>query len=212
MSFDLNHLLKTPIVAILRKLPLDTSTQVGSVLHDAGIDVLEVTLDSEEPILQLERLQRALPDAKVGIGSVLSIQQLQTASAAGAHFVVCPIVDDDVIRCAVDCGLPIIPGAATPTEIQRALDAGATAVKVFPAAQLGGPDFIASIRAPLGHPPLIPTGGVHIHDAGEYLAAGAVAVGVGSALVPRSHSEHRVEGEGYADLAARWHAAVTSDA
>ena len=93
-----------------------------------------------------------------------------------------PVVDFGVIAACAEFGLPCIPGAATPTEIHAALGAGAAAVKVFPASALGGPAMIAAIAGPLGHPPLIPTGGIDAASVADYLAAGAVAVGAGSGM------------------------------
>lgn len=177
---------RNPVIAILRGCPLRHAVAVADAAIGAGLTVIEVTLDSERALDQIALISSAHPDAEVGVGTVRRVDEVAPAVDAGARFVVSPIVDADLIRSAAELGVASIPGAATPTEIDHAFRSGATAVKVFPIEQLGGPGYIRAIRSPLGSPQLIPTGGVEAGSIAEYLAAGAVAVGVGGTLFPRT--------------------------
>lgn len=120
----------------------------------------------------------------IGAGTVRTTGDVQLAAAAGASFIVSPMLSVSVVKAAADHDLICLPGASTPTEIWAALEAGADAVKVFPARELGGPAFLRAIGGPLGRPPLVPTGGVATGDAAAYLTAGALAVGVGGSVFP----------------------------
>lgn len=190
-----------PVIGIARRLPPDVVPEVARAAFDAGLRYLEVTMDSDDALDVIAELCRH--HSGIGVGSVTRAEQVTRARDAGAEFVVSPITHPEVIQAAVDNGLVAFPGAATPTEIDLALRSGATAVKVFPAEQLGGPGYIKSIMSPLGDPPLIPTGGVTPVNAAEYMRAGAAALGAGSALF--SAEEIAVEGVGsVARRTARW--------
>jgi len=195
------------IVGIARKLPPGAVVDIVGAAINEGIEVVEVTLDSDEALDQVRRLSATFPDVLVGAGSVLDRAGVAAAADAGARFVVSPIVDEGVIEASIERRLGVFPGAATPTEIVRALRAGATAVKVFPIAQLGGASYLRAVMSPLGSPPLIPTGGVTADTAPGLLAAGAAAVGAGSSLFSTS----AFEAGGLAEIsrrAARWVEAV----
>jgi len=187
-----------PVIGILRGCPLSYAQAVAGAAIASGITVIEVTLDSERPFEQIAAIRAAYPEAHVGVGTVRAAEQVGRSVEAGASFIVSPIVDSGVITAAVEHGVAAIPGAATPTEIDHALRLGATAVKVFPIDQLGGPGYIRAIRSPLGDPPLIPTGGVDAGSISDYLRAGAIAVGVGGTLFPRA-----AIAEGNGDTVAR---------
>ncbi len=175
---------EVPVIGIVRGCPPDrVADLVGSAVAQ-GIGVVEVTLDSPAALDQIRTLSRTFPDVVVGAGTVTRPDEVAAAVDAGARFVVGPVVRPGVITACTQRDVPCIPGAATPTEILDAWEAGATAVKVFPAAPLGGPAFLRALRAPLGGPPLVPTGGVRWEDAAAYLEAGAVALGVGGGLFP----------------------------
>ncbi|MEX1092608.1 MAG: bifunctional 4-hydroxy-2-oxoglutarate aldolase/2-dehydro-3-deoxy-phosphogluconate aldolase [Acidimicrobiia bacterium] len=194
-------LIEAPIIGIVRRLPPGLVPEVARAAFDAGLRYLEITMDSDDALGVVSELRRN--HNGVGVGSVTRIEQVTRARDAGAEFVVSPITNPEIIRAAVESGLPVFPGAATPTEIDLALTSGATAVKVFPAEQLGGPGYIKAILSPLGNPPLIPTGGVTTANAAEYLRAGAVAVGAGTALF----SAERIAEEGIGSvtrLTAEW--------
>jgi 2-dehydro-3-deoxyphosphogluconate aldolase/(4S)-4-hydroxy-2-oxoglutarate aldolase len=180
---------QTPVVAILRGCPYRHVLSVAGAAVDAGLRVVEVTLDSERPLDQISAIATSYPEAVVGVGSLRRAAEIGPAVEAGARFVVSPIVFPEVIETAGQQGVASIPGAATPTEIDHAARCGATAVKVFPIEQLGGPAFLRAIMAPLGSPALIPTGGVAIGSIAAYLETGAVAVGLGGALFPKAALE-----------------------
>ncbi|WP_186317683.1 bifunctional 4-hydroxy-2-oxoglutarate aldolase/2-dehydro-3-deoxy-phosphogluconate aldolase [Curtobacterium sp. 9128] len=173
-----------PAIAILRGGTGDHVEDVIGTLVEAGVTAIEVTTNTprwrEGITWAVERYGSA---ATVGVGTVLDTRQLDEAAAAGATFAVSPHTDAALGERAHERGLGWYPGAATPTEIVRAWQLGARAVKLFPAAQLGGPAFLRQVLAPLGFVDVIPTGGIGVEDAAEYLAAGAVAVGLGSPLV-----------------------------
>jgi 2-dehydro-3-deoxyphosphogluconate aldolase / (4S)-4-hydroxy-2-oxoglutarate aldolase len=166
------------VVAILRRVS-DVDAGV-SELVDAGIGVVEITLDAPDALAAIERT-RERGDVSVLAGTVRRPEQVDSAAAAGAEAVVSPGFSRDVVLRARELGLPAIPGALTPTEIEAAWSAGAALVKLFPA-RLGGPQYVRDVLAPLADVPLLVTGGVDADNARAFLDAGAVAVGVGSAL------------------------------
>lgn len=175
-----------PVIGIVRGCPPEHLDAVASAAAEAGLRAIEVTLDSPDPFDGITRLGAALPNVVVGAGTVLTSRDVEAAREAGARFLVSPITSHDVLGAAVRHDLPCLPGAATPTEIVTALAAGAHAVKIFPARELGGPDFVSSVLEPLGRPRLVPTGGVDAGDAPAYLTSGAWAVGLGGSIFSRS--------------------------
>lgn len=173
-----------PVVAILRAADAAQFLEVGRVLYEGGVRAIEVTLTSRGALEAFGRLNDELPgDAMLGVGTVRSVGDAELAVAAGATYLVAPDFRPEVVAWAVGNGVPVVPGALTPTEVAAAWAAGATAVKVFPVSAVGGPAYVKAVRAPLPEVPLVPTGGVGIDDIGAYLAAGAVAVGIGSPLL-----------------------------
>ena len=184
MTATLEPIARSRVVAVLRAPNASRFVEVGTVLAEAGVTCIEFTLSSEGAIAALREFARRPPRGiAIGAGTVLDAEAASAAVDAGATFVISPALCRDVIERAADLGVPVIPGALTPTEILEAWRAGASAVKVFPAAEAGGPAYIRAVLAPLPHVPLIPTGGVEIGDAPDYLAAGAFAVGLGGSLV-----------------------------
>jgi 2-dehydro-3-deoxyphosphogluconate aldolase/(4S)-4-hydroxy-2-oxoglutarate aldolase len=173
----------TRVMAILRAENASRAEAVVDVLLEHGIRSLELTLTTAGALDVVARLAARVPEGTdVGVGTVLTADGVDRAVDAGARFVVSPSVDVAVIEAAARHGIASYPGAFTPTEISTAWNAGATAVKLFPAGSLG-PAYLRAVRAPLPDVPVVPTGGVAVDDAGAWLAAGAVAVGVGSPLV-----------------------------
>jgi 2-dehydro-3-deoxyphosphogluconate aldolase / (4S)-4-hydroxy-2-oxoglutarate aldolase len=145
---------------------------------------LELTLTSRGALEAFAGVRAELPDGVLlGVGTVRSAADVDAAVQAGAAYLVTPLFRPDLVARAVERHVPIIAGALTPSEIDAAWAAGADAVKVFPVSAAGGPAYVRAVRAPLPEVPLVPTGGVGIDDIGAYLAAGAVAVGVGSPLL-----------------------------
>jgi 2-dehydro-3-deoxyphosphogluconate aldolase / (4S)-4-hydroxy-2-oxoglutarate aldolase len=177
----LEQVAAVPVVAILRAADAGRFLEVGRVLYEAGVRAVEVTLTSAGALEAFARLREELPsDALLGVGTVRSAGDAERAVGAGATYLIAPDFRPEVVSWAVERGVPVVPGALTPTEIAAAWGAGATAVKVFPVSAVGGPAYLKAVRAPLPEVPLVPTGGVGIDDIGAYLAAGAVAVGIGS--------------------------------
>jgi len=172
----------SPVVAILRGGDPAALLPTCEALLDAGVVHLELTTNTEGWADAI-RILRARGDAVVGAGTVLTTDDVARTADAGGTFVVSPVTDEAIAAAAAEAGLDWYPGAATPTEIVRAWDLGATAVKVFPARAAGGPGLLADVRAPLPHIPLMPTGGVGIADIAAYRDAGAIAVGLGSPLL-----------------------------
>jgi 2-dehydro-3-deoxyphosphogluconate aldolase / (4S)-4-hydroxy-2-oxoglutarate aldolase len=180
----LERLAAVPVMAILRASDAGRFLEVGRVLYEAGVRAIEVTLTSRGALEALGRLRGELAgDAVLGVGTVRSPGDAEAAVEAGAAYLVAPDLRPEVVAWAVERGVPVVPGALTPTEVAAAWAAGATAVKVFPVSAVGGPAYLKAVRAPLPEVPLVPTGGVGIDDIGAYLAAGAVVVGIGSPLL-----------------------------
>jgi 2-dehydro-3-deoxyphosphogluconate aldolase/(4S)-4-hydroxy-2-oxoglutarate aldolase len=172
------------IIAVLRAPDGRHLVDVALALQDEGVVCIEVTLTTSGALDAIRTLRSKLDaSSALGAGSILSVADLEAAHAAGAAYTLSPSVQLDVLARARELGVPHIPGAATPTEVVTAWRAGAAAVKVFPAAQLGGPPYLKALRGPLPGIDLIPTGGVGADDVPSYLQAGAVAVGVGGPLI-----------------------------
>lgn len=171
------------VVAIIRMKETGKLSAVVQALADGGVRTLEVTMTVPGAVDAIRALSADLPDGFVlGAGTVLDARTARAVIDAGARFVVAPIFDPDTIRACHDRDVPALPGCFSPTEMLRAWQAGADIVKVFPATGLG-PGYLKDVRAPLPQLKLMPTGGVTVQNAGDWIRAGAVAVGVGSALV-----------------------------
>jgi 2-dehydro-3-deoxyphosphogluconate aldolase / (4S)-4-hydroxy-2-oxoglutarate aldolase len=173
------------VVAIGRRQDPATVPGICDALLEGGVRAFELTLNEPESVA-LEALAAAVGHCDgsgmvVGAGTVLTLEAARRAVDAGASFLVAPHLDPDVVAWAADQGIPMFPGAATPTEVLSAWRAGAAAVKVFPASSLGAA-FIRELRGPLPDIPLLPTGGITAQNAADYIEAGAVAVGMGSWL------------------------------
>ena len=181
------------LIAVLRRVePRDALLRLVDELAGAGVRVFEITLDAPEGAGDLAAVRAHLAgrDGLVGAGTILRPEQLDAARGAGADYAVAPLLDLGLLRDAVDSGLPFVPGAMTPTEAAAAWDAGATFVKLFPASAVG-PSFVRELRGPLPEVQLIPTGGIDAGNAGAFLAAGAAAVGIGSAISRATPEERR---------------------
>lgn len=174
------------IVAIGRHIDAESATLIAAALADGGVRAFELTLNEPESgaLGAIEAVARVAPDLglEIGAGTILSIEAAERAIAAGATFLVMPHLDVDLVRWAAARGIPAFPGCGTPTEVLAAWRAGAAAVKVFPASVLG-PAFIRELRGPFPEIPVVPTGGVTLESAQAFVAAGAIAVGMGSWLL-----------------------------
>lgn len=158
---------------------------MAQTVAQAGIKLIEITWNTPDAPDVICQLRARLPQCQIGTGTILQAPELATAIAAGSQFVFTPHVNVDLIRQANAAQIPIIPGALTPSEIVLAWQAGATCVKVFPIQVVGGAGYLRALQGPLGQIPLIPTGGVTLENAQEFLQAGAIAVGLSSSLFPQ---------------------------
>jgi 2-dehydro-3-deoxyphosphogluconate aldolase/(4S)-4-hydroxy-2-oxoglutarate aldolase len=172
-------------VAILRGIAPDHAVEVATALQEAGIRLLEVTLNSPDALRVISQVAKVLGDRLyVGAGTVLDASEARSAIDAGARFILSPSLDIPTIEQTRKMGAVSIPGAFTPTEILSAYRNGADIVKVFPASV--GVSYFRDLRGPLPQIPLMPTGGVNLDNIREFQKAGAVAFGIGSALVQHS--------------------------
>ena len=181
----LTLLQQTRAIAVIRTAKIEQGRQMALAVAAGGIQLIEITWNSDRPTELIQQLRVELPNCTIGTGTLLTLDQLKEAIAAGAQFLFTPHVDPVMIQTAVAHSIPIIPGALSPTEIVTAWQAGASCVKVFPVSSVGGASYIKSLQGPLGNIPLIPTGGVTLENAKEFIAAGAIAVGLSGQLFPQ---------------------------
>ena len=174
---------RLPLVAILRGLEPERAIQVGEALVEAGFDIIEVPLNSPEPMVSIAALVAALGSrALIGAGTVLAEAEVDALAAIGAQLVVSPNCNPAVIRRSVAHGMVSLPGVLTPTEMFAAIDAGASGLKIFPA-EIVGPAGLKAVRAVLPRQvPVLAVGGISAANMGDYLAAGAAGFGIGGAL------------------------------
>ena len=191
---DLRRVLDCGIVAVVRAPDPAGLVEVVRALADGGVTVAEVTLTVPNALDVIREAKKQLGDrVLLGAGTVLDPETTRAAFLAGAEFVVSPSLNLDVIRMCRRYDKLVMPGAFTPTEVLAAWEAGADVVKVFPA-EVVGPAFFRALRGPLPQVKLMPTGGVDLTTAGEFLKAGAVCLGVGSQLVdPKMVAARRFE-------------------
>lgn len=177
----LSQILEHKIVAIIRGANPADVLKITDALYAGGIRILEITMNSDDPLTVIKEVAAKYGDKMViGAGTVLDGETAKQAVAAGAKFVLSPIVSEDVIKTAQFLGVVSIPGAFTATEIYNAYKMGADIIKVFPA---NSPSYIKDIRGPLPQIPLLPTGGISVDNIKDFKKAGAVGFGIGSALV-----------------------------
>ena len=181
-TFNFSSFEVSPVVGILRNFTFQEVRLIADAYEQAGLSTLEITLNSPDAFKCISYLSARNQNLNIGAGTVCSLSDMSNALDAGASFIVTPVCNLDMIRKAKESRIPIFPGAFTPTEIYQAWEAGASAVKVFPASTMG-PKYIKEVLAPLGQIKLLPTGGIHAGNMKEYFLAGAKGVGMGSALV-----------------------------
>jgi 2-dehydro-3-deoxyphosphogluconate aldolase/(4S)-4-hydroxy-2-oxoglutarate aldolase len=192
------------IVAIVRLpwLSADVAASLTETLVDAGVTAMEFTLTTENALEAVAAARTVAGDrAVIGAGTVLSVREVEEAADAGAQFIVSPDVNVDVIGATARREMLSLPGVFTATEVRRALDAGATMVKLFPAGP-GGVEYLKALRGPLPDVAFVPTGGIGVESVADFIGAGAVAVALGSGLVSSA--------EDLSGLAARARRAVES--
>ena len=177
-----NQLKSLPLIAILRGLSPIEAIPIGQALIDVGWSLVEVPLNSPQPMDSIAALANAFPQAMIGAGTVLSPGEVRSVHAAGGQIIVSPNFDAEVVRTAMDLGMVCLPGVMTATEAFAALSAGATGLKIFPA-EMASPAVIKALRAVLpADTLLLPVGGIRPDNIWAYLTAGASGFGIGSAL------------------------------
>jgi 2-dehydro-3-deoxyphosphogluconate aldolase / (4S)-4-hydroxy-2-oxoglutarate aldolase len=172
------------IIPVVRAANADEARRAVDAICAAGIPIIEITMTVPNAPAVIEQLARELRNSVlVGAGTVTTAQQAETCMDAGAQFLVSPGLSVPVVHAAAKRSILAMPGALTPTEVMAALEAGAQVIKIFPCSSAGGAKHIKALRAPFPQVRFVPTGGVNLATASEYLAAGAFALGVGSDLV-----------------------------
>ena len=182
---------KVPIVGIIRGLGVEDVRQILPIYQQAGLTTIEITMNTPGAA---QMIDEALTDfsgqINIGAGTVRTMADLDSALAAGAQFVVTPTLNEAVVRACVERGVPVFPGALTPTEIEVAWLLGASMVKVYPA-NVFGPGYIRDVKAPMNDVKLLPTGGVDIDNIAAFFNAGADGVGMGSQLIDKKLVQQR---------------------
>lgn len=205
---QLDKLMSSGIVAVVRRPPSEKVQLITDALVAGGVEALEITVDSEGvfeliPLLKEKYGKQVL----VGAGTVMNAGVAEKALQAGADFIFSPILDEATIKVTNRYGRISIPGVMTPTEIAKGYEWGADILKIFPGATLGA-SYIKEVSAPLAGIPMMPTGGVTLHNVAEFIRAGAVAVGLGSSLLDKAAiAEGRYED--ITELARKYKAAIT---
>jgi 2-dehydro-3-deoxyphosphogluconate aldolase/(4S)-4-hydroxy-2-oxoglutarate aldolase len=181
-----NRMMSEGLVPVIRVSSAQEAIDVADAIKEGGVTLIEITMSVPGAIDVIKELAQKYRDEIIlGAGTVLDPETARAALLAGAQFIVTPTLNLDVIHLAHRYSAVVVPGAMTPTEILAAWNAGADMVKVFPAAQLGGPEYLKAIRGPLPQILLVPTGGVNLQNAGAFIKAGAAALGVGGELVDK---------------------------
>ena len=175
---------ETGVIPVVRATSADEAMRAIDAIRKGGVSVLEITMTVPGAVKVIEQVSaRYGNDALVGAGTVLDAETARICILSGAQFIVSPAVDIDTIECCRRYGVAIMPGALTPTEVVKAWTAGADFVKVFPAGAMGGASYLKALKAPLPQIELVPTGGVSLKTAADFIKAGASALGVGADLV-----------------------------
>jgi 2-dehydro-3-deoxyphosphogluconate aldolase/(4S)-4-hydroxy-2-oxoglutarate aldolase len=179
----LQHMRSIGLVPVLRAESEEQALGLATAIADGGVTVLEVTMTVPGAVRVMRRLTKDRPDILVGAGTVLDPETARICMLEGAQFIVSPALNVKTIEMCQRYSIAVLPGALTPTEVVTAWQAGADVVKVFPANALGGAKYLKSLKAPLPQVNMIPTGGVSLETAHEFLEAEAFALGVGADLV-----------------------------
>jgi 2-dehydro-3-deoxyphosphogalactonate aldolase len=199
------HMDRLPLVAILRGLKPEEALDMGHAIVNAGFYILEVPLNSPDPLRSIQILAEAFPNALVGAGTVTTAQQVRDIKAVGGQLIISPHLDDNVVCEAVNLGLISLPGVATPSEAFKAIALGAHGLKLFPAEMIS-PAVVKSMRAVLpSNIRLVPVGGIGTHNMADYRKSGASGFGIGSALYAPGKSAQAV-GESAAAFVKAWQA------
>jgi 2-dehydro-3-deoxyphosphogluconate aldolase / (4S)-4-hydroxy-2-oxoglutarate aldolase len=181
-SRALAAILRTRVVPVIRTAHASWAEELAGILVEAGLDIVEITFTVPDAPSVIERVRTRFPAVLVGAGTVTNAAAAEQAIGAGAEFLLSPALSPGMVETARRHGVLAVPGAYTPTEVVTALEGGAQLIKLFPA-DIGGPAHLRALRAPLPQARFLPTGGVRPDNVAEWFAAGAAAVGIGSALV-----------------------------
>ncbi len=171
------------VIPVIRAASPAEAAAAIAAIQAGGVTVFEITMTVPGAVDLIREVSRSAPGALVGAGTVLDPAAAHACIDAGARFVISPALNLDTIHACNEAGVAVMPGALTPTEVLTAWNAGADMVKVFPANALGGASYLKSLKAPLPHVRLVPTGGVNLQTAKDFVKAGAEALGVGADLV-----------------------------
>jgi 2-dehydro-3-deoxyphosphogluconate aldolase/(4S)-4-hydroxy-2-oxoglutarate aldolase len=180
----LKQIKDTGVIPVVRARTADEAMRAIDAIREGGISVLEITMTVPNAFSVIEQVTtRFGSDALVGAGTVLDAETAKACIGNGAEFIVSPSLNLETIAFCREHDVVVMPGTLTPTEVVQAWNAGADFVKVFPAGAVGGPSYIKALKAPLPHIELVPTGGVSLKTAADFIKAGAAALGVGTDLV-----------------------------
>ncbi|HKP87292.1 MAG TPA: bifunctional 4-hydroxy-2-oxoglutarate aldolase/2-dehydro-3-deoxy-phosphogluconate aldolase [Blastocatellia bacterium] len=180
----ISRIVEVGIIPVVRAESAGIAMRAIEAIKEGGVSVIEITMTVPSAIRVIEETAgRFGAEAVVGAGTVLDAETARACILAGARFIVSPALDLETIACCRRYGVAVLPGAMTPTEVLTAWTAGADMVKVFPAGALGGASYIKNLKAPLPQIDLVPTGGVSLDTAADFIKAGATALGVGADLV-----------------------------
>ncbi len=175
------------LIPVVRVATSKEAIDVSWALVRGGSHLIEITMTVNGALRAIRELRQEMGEKVfVGAGTVINVKMAGEALEAGAQFLVSPSLSMELIAFAREAGVVVIPGAMTPTEILSAWEAGADLVKVFPAGAIGGPSYIKALKGPLPQVEMVPTGGVNLENAAEFIRAGAMAVGIGSELVDKA--------------------------
>jgi 2-dehydro-3-deoxyphosphogluconate aldolase / (4S)-4-hydroxy-2-oxoglutarate aldolase len=192
---------KVGIVPVIRASSAEEARFVVDCVCKGGVPIVEITMTVPGAIEVIRELVKAMPKLLVGAGTVLDEESARRCANAGAQFLVTPGFDAPTVAAAEQIDLLIIAGALTPSEIMAAAKSGADFVKLFPCGSLGGPKYVQALRGPFPQVPLVPTGGVNLDNAADYIRAGAVALGVGGEMIAKEALQAR-DGEAISKLAS----------
>jgi 2-dehydro-3-deoxyphosphogluconate aldolase/(4S)-4-hydroxy-2-oxoglutarate aldolase len=191
------------VIPVIRASSSEEARFAAEAVRSGGIPIVEITMTVPGALQVISGLAKTMPQLLLGAGTVLNKKMARQCADAGAQCLVSPGFDAGMVATAKKFRLVVIAGALTPTEVMAAWDAGADFVKVFPCCNLGGPAYVKALRGPFPQVPLIPTGGVTIETAADYIRAGAAALGVGSELILKDALKAR-KSEPISDLARRF--------
>ncbi len=173
------------IVPVVRASSPEEALFAAQAIAHGGISIVEITMTVPGAVEVIRELVKTTSGILVGAGTVVNAEAARTCIDAGAQFLVSPGFNAGTVAAAREHGILILAGALTPTEVMAAWDAGADLVKVFPCGHMGGPKYIQALKGPLPHVPMVPTGGVSLETAADYIRAGAAALGVGGELLQK---------------------------